>query len=508
MKGSFVSVCAATLLAAVHPALAQKSADNVRLAMSEPISVIDAYHNLQRENQMVAHEIFEPLIIYDQAKATYVPLLAKSYKRIDNKTLEFELRDDLKFHNGDTFTADDVVTTINFLIDPNAKIQSAQRYNWIGSVEKLSPHTVRIVSRHVTAADLLNLSNVIPIYDGKVFGPLKDKFEYGRAPIGTGPMKMAQLDSNKGIVLVRNDDYKGLDSLKSHVKSVHGVPIPDKSAQIANLLTGAIDAIYDPSEDQLKELQQNPALAVTSLNSFSMLYIQLDSINRSGKKELQDVRVRKALYMAIDRAALVESLVSGGSSAKLMDAMCYREMLGCDWSSKPPAYDPDGAKKLLAEAGYPTGFDLELTARPVTKDAAVAIVGYWRKIGINATVDLVTLNGFDAKRSSGKLAAYFGERPYATFPDAGYALDVNFGNEARDYWRDPVLQQAIKDGAAETDLDKRKAIYRKAFDYINEKAYMMPVSSLPQTFIHAKDLTVTPRPTKPLVADIDVFQWK
>ena len=504
--GLFIVFVAVVL---TQSAFAQKSADTVRLPLSEPISVVDAFHNLQRENAMFSHVVFDALTVYDQVRGDYVPLLAKSYKRVSPTSIEFELRDDVKFHNGNQMDADDVVYTIGWLIDPKSKVQSQQRYNWITSVDKLGPYKVRINSGEVNAADMLNLSTVITVYDEQVFRPLTDKQDYGRAPVGTGPFKITQVDQNKGIVAIRNEDFKhGPESLRSQVKVVHGLPVPDRSVQIANLITGNVDAIFDPSEDQLKELTQNPDLAMTSLDSFSMLYIQLDAINRSGVRQLQDPRVRKALYMAIDRQPMVSSLVSGGSTAKLMDGMCFREMLACDYSTTPPAYDPDGAKKLLAEAGYPNGFELALTARPVTKDAAVAIVGYWRKIGINATVDLVTLNAFTSKRAAGQLAAYFGERPYASFPDAGYALDVNFANESRDYWRDPLLLKAIKDGAAERDEAKRKAIYREAFDHINTQFYMMPISSLPQTFAHVKGLEIKPSPIKPQNADIDVFHWK
>lgn len=127
---------------------------------------------------------------------------------------------------------------------------------------------------------------------------------------------------------------------------------------------------------------------------------------------------------------------------------------------------------------------------------------------MRAVADLVSITAFNNKRSAGKLQTYFGERPYISMPDASYALDVNFASEARDYWRDPMLLKATEEGTAILDEDKRKSLYREAFDRINNEYYMVPISSLPQTFVHAKGLAVTASPSAPFNVDISAFSWK
>jgi peptide/nickel transport system substrate-binding protein len=237
-----------------------------------------------------------------------------------------------------------------------------------------------------------------------------------------------------------------------------------------------------------------------------MTYMMFDAAGLSGKVEMKDPRVRKAMVMAIDREALRKTVVSGGDAAELMDAMCFPEMIACEYTTKPTGYDPAGAKKLLAEAGYPNGFEVELTARPSTKDAAVAITGFWSKVGIKANIDLVTINAWRTKRNTGKVQAYFGERPMDE-PDVSYAVDVLFSPK-RDYSGDPMVVQVAEEGPVELDEGKRKALYRTWFDRVNTEHYMLPMTTLPQTFIHTKDLTVSTSADLPLQVSVGIFEWK
>src|SRR5690606_1075780 len=138
-----------------------------------------------------------------------------------------------------------------------------------------------------------------------------------------------------------------------------------------------------------------------SRDTFALLVMELDARGRSARKELSDQRVRKAIMMAIDRKSIAQNLIPG--KPQLANAQCLPGMLACHVTTEPPAYDPVAAKKLLAEAGYPNGFDLVILSRTLARNPAVAVAGQLRQIGINATVDYRTVIGYRKARDDGEL---------------------------------------------------------------------------------------------------------
>ncbi|MEX0828342.1 MAG: ABC transporter substrate-binding protein, partial [Haliea sp.] len=262
------------------PGIAQKAKDTVRLGLTEPTPVVSAYYNLGRENSFFYRTVFDTLIVYKEETTEFVPLLAKSWKRVDPRTFEFELRDDVKFHNGNSFDADDVIHTINFALDRNSKIQLPRLYTWIEKVEKLGPHKIRIISSSPSAIDLINLANTF-IYDQEYHQTFEDKIDHGRSPVGTGAFRILEVDSNKGILAEKYDGFShGPDWMKGHVERVHALPIHDRDTQIANLMTGNLDAVKDATEDQLSALKKDPNLTVTGRPSTNMTYLMFDAAAR------------------------------------------------------------------------------------------------------------------------------------------------------------------------------------------------------------------------------------
>ena len=191
------AVSAALLATAAH---AQKSEDTIRLAVNDPFNTIDAYTIGHDEANTFSRAIYQNLINFDEHKKEWVPVLAKSFKRIDSKTIEFELREGIKFHNGNDFDADDVKYTLEYIIDPNAKVIFKDRYSWIESVEILGKYKVRLHEKESFSTDLGTLAYRVRIYDKETHEPLQDKSDYGRLGVGTGQYKLVSLDRNKGAV--------------------------------------------------------------------------------------------------------------------------------------------------------------------------------------------------------------------------------------------------------------------------------------------------------------------
>lgn len=483
----------AAIAAAAAPAAAQKSKDTLRLAINDPFSIVSSYCVPLDEVGYFTRGIYSSLISYDEYGQKFVPALAKSWTRINPTTVEFELRDDVAFHNGNKFDADDVISTDKFLQDPEIKIQYKNRYSWIKNIEKLSPNKIRIESRQVMAIDLQALAYRFRIQDAESYNSLSDKCDYGRlTPYGTGPYKVVSVDRNQGIMVERFDGLK-LDPKYNYapIKRVHGVPLPDRQTQIAQLMVGGVDVVRNVSPDNAVELAKNPALAVSTLPTASFYYIVLDAAGRSGHKAVQDPRVRKAMLLAFDRNAIIKNIVPGGEAgvAEKMMGYCFATNTGCKYSVKYDEYNPAEAKRLLAEAGYADGFDIVYDVFAPVKAVGEAIAGEWRKVGIRATINAVPINVFYKKWSGGEVNAVSVSYPTSSFPDVGNILDTFFGAE-RDYARDPIIAKAMEDGEKELDPAKRADIFEKALNRATEMSYVMAVSSMPTVFAHSKDTEV------------------
>jgi peptide/nickel transport system substrate-binding protein len=489
------------------PAKAGKADDTLRIAVSDWWSTLDPYQFPLDEAAVFFRVVYETLVYYDEREHKYVPRLAKSWKRIDERTIEFELRDDVIFHNGDKFDADDVVETIKFLNDPATQIRFKDLYNWVEKVEKLGPYSVRIVAKKAFATDLETLAYRFYILDSKVLAKLENKADYGRiSPIATGPYKVVSLDQQK-MVLERFDGYYAKNGPgRAPIKRVIVMPIPDRQTQIAQFLTGNIDVIRNATADTARELAKMPDARVTATHSGLMLYVQLDALGRSDNKVMKDQRVRKAFMEAVDRQALAKSVIPGGEVAEILDGICIKVNIGCASSTTPPAYNPEDAKKLLAEAGYPDGFDMEFSVHEPIKEIGEAIAGMVRKVGIRASIRTLPISLYVRLRGEGKLTAFLGFYPTGAQPDMDNIFNLFF-NDTRDYWSDPVIQAAQKAGAAELDELKRPAIYKQGVDQVNKMNYILPVADLPLVFVHSKDVRILDDPMSPINTEVQDFGW-
>ena len=237
------ALAAATMVVLAAPAMAQKSKDTVRLAINDPFSNVSSYCIPAVEVSNFSRRIYSTLIGFDEHKQKFVPILAKSWKRINKTTLELELRDDIKFHNGNKFDADDVITTFAFLQDPKVKIRYKSRYKWLKRIDKISPYKIRLIAARPTATDLSQLAYRIQIQDAESYKSLDNPCDYGRkTPYGTGAFKVVSIDRNKGILVERFEGDTGNNAyLNAPIKRVHGIPIPDRQTQEAELRTGGID---------------------------------------------------------------------------------------------------------------------------------------------------------------------------------------------------------------------------------------------------------------------------
>ncbi|MBO33679.1 MAG: hypothetical protein CMM74_12010 [Rhodospirillaceae bacterium] len=495
-----------------NQAHAQKSKDTLRFGLYQPIKMLDRIFDPHPETNLTAPAVYDNLLFYDAEKRVFKPQLATSWKRIDATTMEFKLRQGVKFHDGSDFDADDVVYMAKFVTDPKVKFRfKGSRFGWIKSVEKIDKYKVRFKSKGPYPAILSRLATVFPIYPSDFHGSLKVKSTFGRTPVGTGPYKVTKVDPNQGIFFERNDNYyKGASKPAGIVKNLIARPIADKQTQIAQLMSGGLDIMYNVPKDQGENLETHPDFGISVTPTVSFVYVLFDSADRSGIGVFKDKRVRQAVLHTIDRKALVKALVPKAlQNAPLQQAICNSWHTGCVSSVKAPTHDLAKAKKLLANAGHPNGFEVEITTWGPSRLPAQAVAGQLRKVGIKAKIDSLTVGGFVKKRAKGKVQMFV-----SLWDNGGAAPDVDttagffFMKGSRNYMGDTALIKAHKAGRASYDIKKREVVYRAAFDRVTKEAYMMPLIPLPVVLAHHKSVRVHGGHKNPEGFELNRVSWK
>jgi peptide/nickel transport system substrate-binding protein len=490
---------AVSLLAvlASAPALAQKAKDTVRIPIGEPISGLSYYLNPNSETDFNASAVHDTLIVFDEKEAKFAPLLAKSWKRIDDRTLEMDLRDDVAWHDGETFDADDVQHTLEWAAHPEVKLRNKHFFEWVEKVEKLGSHKVRIIAQQPAPFGEAILSAHLHILPEHLHAklPLNDKLAFARKPVGTGMFRAAEVNDAKGIFLVKNDAYKhgGTAKPAGNVKYLSQPFMPDFSSRIAEFLAGNVEVLARQlSVDQMEDLAKQPGVKMSMVQGPTVVYMALDARGRAGVQALTDARVRKAMFMAIDRAELVKLVAGEFTLNRVPEGICWKDQAGCDYSVSLPAFDPAGAKKLLAEAGYPSGFDVELaTYATSVADVAVAVSGQLSKVGIRSTVQKYSIATLRKVESDGKVAVFIGSYPSGNIPDASNTLSYFFDPPAAsDYHGDAELRAMAKRLEGVMDPAKRKELARPVYDRATEQAYFGAIAPRPVVIVHRDSVEV------------------
>lgn len=477
-------------------ALADSKNGTLTVALQSPVEAVDIYMGPSAETAMTSNAVFNPLVAYDAKDGKYVGVIAESWTQVSPEVMEFKLKPGIVFQDGTPLTAEDVAYTVNFIADPNTKFRLKTRYANFAGAEKVDDLTVR-VKTHGPYPMLLARLIGVPIYPAKKHAALgADYASWGRAPVGSGPYKVVKYDEATGIVMERWDGYK-LGPLPDFKRIVFR-PIPDAQTQIAEMMLGNVDLAIAKSPDQVAALTANPNIVATPIADMNFQYMYLDATGVSGISVFKDPRVRKAVYHAINRDAIRKNIIAGGTGdkpvAQLMDRLCFPFQVDCPDGGHQPAYDPDKARALLAEAGLKDGFDLRVSTWGSSRPIAEAVVGYLRAVGIRASVDALTLGAYRKKQVEGGLQALVSNYVYGGLPDTGAVGDFFFSAKDRDYFGDPELGQLTREANSTLDNAKRKALFRKTFDIVEDKAFILPITTDPVVVLHAADVKIDTAP--------------
>ena len=357
------------------------------------------------------------------------PRLAESWKPINDTTWEFKLRRGVKFHDGSDFTAADVkfsIERIPVVSGPNPTTIYVRRVKETRIVDPLTLHIVTDGAAPNLPNDFIRLFIVSSkAAAGLTKETANEAFNSGKAAVGTGPYKYVSWQPKGDLVLARNDDFWGAkEPWARHVRK----EIANDAARVAQLKAGQLDLISRVPATDIDALKRDAKINVQTIDTVYVFNVELDVRDKAlnvtakdgsalEKNPLQDVRVREAIDLAIDRKALAEVAMEG--LGKPVNQMVTPSIFGYNKALAARKYDPAAARKLLADAGYPNGFRLQFS---FTQDRLPGD----RQVGTSIAQMLAAI-GIDAQANAQPAAVFFPART----PRRIFDVHVRMGNADR-----------------------------------------------------------------------------
>ncbi|MEZ5652558.1 MAG: ABC transporter substrate-binding protein [Burkholderiaceae bacterium] len=494
---------------ACAPAWAGKADDTLRLAFQYPMSTVDSYADFKPEMEMLSAMVFDSLVAYSEDDNKYHPLLAERWEQTDATHWRFHLRDGIKWHDGQPFSADDVVYTYRWILDPATKIRTKATFNWMADAVKVDDHTVDIVTRGPTPNILALLAYGAHILPKHVHGPLADKAAFRDNLVGTGIYKVKSLTSDGFLTLERNEAFAhgGEARAKPAIGTVTIRSMPDLGAQTAALLAGDLDVVRNLQYEEAQAISADPKYAMDISQSIAYMYVMLDTQGRSGAQALKDPRVRRAILMAIDRKGVAASRTGGKLPDRFPTQLCWDFQESCSYRETPPAYDPEGAKALLKEAGHADGLSFKIHTFTSTKDFAEAVSGYLARVGIKTEVIAQTFQAWRKSQRDGEFQVLVAAWHAGKAPDAVLAVQQFFNGDDRDMYQNAEITAVNKSLSVAPLGTARAGMIATILDAAVRDAYMVPLAGIPVVFLRSADVQMKTNRNIPYTVYLNDFSW-
>jgi peptide/nickel transport system substrate-binding protein len=483
---------AALAVAALLPAQAQ----TLRWAAQNDILTLDPHSQNHATTNAILMHAYEGLTRYN-ARYEVEPALATKWTMISPTQVRFELRRGVKFHDGSPFTADDVIFSLGRIKQPQGTMQIY--VTDIKEIRKIDDHTIDMILNAPAPLLLRNIidfrimskawaekNNTTNVQDYKA----KEENFASRNVMGTGAYKITSWQPEQRITMTINPDW--WDKPQGNVREVVYTPIKSDPTRVAALLSGDVDLLTDVPTQDVARLRADSKLKIVDGPEVRTIFLapdmgspELKYSNVKGKNPFADKRVRQALSMAIDREAIRRNIMRGLSiPAGIMVAPGVNGHTPV--LDTPTRVDVDGAKKLLAEAGYPDGFEFRLNCpnnRYVNdEEICQAILAMWARIGVRAQLAAENMATFIQKVQNFDSSMYLLGWGVATY-DAQYAIqslartrtsgaDGNFNFSKVS---DPVVDRLTDAMKSETDTAKRDAMIKEALQRIKDEVLLIPI---------------------------------
>jgi peptide/nickel transport system substrate-binding protein len=460
---------------------------------------MDPYSQNENLTNNINNLVYDALVMRDK-DLKIIPSLATSWEQVNPTTWRFKLRPGVKFHDGTPFTADDVVFSIGRAADEISQIKAYARA--VGKPRKIDDLTVEFVTDGPNPIMLEHLVTLMIMSKSwseknKAARPLdyknKEELFTSRNANGTGPYALKTREPDVRTVLVRNNDWWGWKDKKfdGNVTEVIYTPVGNDATRLAALVSGDVDLVNDPAPQDVPRLQQTPGVKVIEGFEQRIVFLGMDQhrdellySSVKGKNPLKDKRVRQALYQAIDIDAIHKSTMRGLS--KPSGALTPSPVQTTPEIEKRLPFDPAASKKLLAEAGYPNGFDVTLDCpnnRYVNDERICqAVAAMWSKVGVNTKLVTMPRAQYFPKLEKldtsiymlgwggGSTDAIFTLQPVLSTNNGKGDGDFNYGR-----YSDPKFDALVAEVKVEMNPEKRLALIRRALELHNQQIYHLPL---------------------------------
>jgi peptide/nickel transport system substrate-binding protein len=435
------------------------------IGLTTNIATVEVPYAPERQSNNAAQTLYDTLV-FPEADGTYSPLLAESWEVSDDgTTYTFTLRQGVTFHNGEPFNADAVVYSWQVYSQP--EVTYASNWTIAENVEKVDDYTVRISTSEPNALLLSYLSgwSMIPPQHHAEVG----LEAFAQAPVGTGPFMFQEWVRGDHLTVVANPNYwrEGYPKLAEVVFRF----MPESATRVAAVQTGEIDIAPRLSAEEAETLRATTDLEVLNYPVDRVYYVAFNNMTTGVGTPIMDVNVRRALAHAVDVDTIIDTIFSGYASRAV--GFVNEGNLGYQ-PTEPVAYDPDLARQLLADAGYPDGFTIGMAcpeaAYPNINEVCQAIQGFLREVGVNAELELMEANAFWDREANKELPPLFVDSWSLTIGEA-YPRILGALGEGETYanWADPVIHEMIRQIVVTVDVDERAQLYHELQAYVIEQ---------------------------------------
>jgi len=458
---------------------------------TQPLKPLNPAYTTSRQILVLYHNWGDTLLYRDPVQRKIVPCLAESYWFVDPKTIEFKLRKGVRFHNGEPFDARAVKFSLDLLKSSGSLV--SRFLTGFKEVDIVDDYTIRLKTSSPDPTALELITNIFFIYPPDYYKKVgKEGFE--KHPIGTGPYQFVSCKNPSEILFKANPDYFGGPKGKARIPHLKGVIVPEGILQMEALLSGQAHLIRSTNfnQEQVPFVNQSPDLEIKSVEILRTCFLSMDATGRSGVNFFKDKRVRMAVNHAINKEKVIKRAFN--NFAYTAHSVTSPLHFGHEPDVMQYPYDPDKAKRLLAEAGYPNGFTIDFFTA-IHESASESIARDLEAVGIKTNLKWMggRWNSFYKMFLMGKTAmAFLTWGSYSIF-DASAIMNPFFIMDAAGcHGTTPEVSRMLEEANQTIDQEKRRELFSKTQKIIAEEAFWAPLCTTKAISVKNKDLNFQP----------------